>query len=268
VTGFEVEETWEVLNVVVTAGLFKQATVKLPLASATWAEDHVAFSEVTSAQAFRRELPPVAAPARPITSETPVSLPGARVAGAIVEYSTRKAIEMLFTRPGGRFRLGVRQLTLQGGDIRFTAQTETLLPYYGDAELGRIAREALARAPRLTDEERLSLAVAVAGDAVELTGNVFTAPSRDAAVQAVAQALAPATVSVAVYDDLGLETALGHALFVTGVVRAAPVHPRARLGHVTLYGRAKSPGAAAEAERVAAALPGVVSVQSRLEIGG
>jgi osmotically-inducible protein OsmY len=265
VTALEVDEAWELLNVAVSAGLLRPATVKLPVASATWDEDHVSFAGVTSAEAWRRELPPVAAPGRTLNAATSVSLPDARLAGAIVETTSLKISELLFKRPWGTFRLDVGRLSFQGGDIRISAQTDTLLPYWNDRELLRVARDALGRA-RLTDEELLALVVSASDGNVRLSGNVRTPQAREAAVQAVTLALAPVGVIAAITDDLGLESTLSQALFRSGAARGAAVHPRSRLGHVTLYGWVRSAAVAAEAERVVLAVPAVRSVRSGLEL--
>jgi osmotically-inducible protein OsmY len=140
------------------------------------------------------------------------------------------------------------------------------LPYRSDAELLGLARGALARAPRLTAEERLTLAVTASGDSVRLSGNVLTSHSRETVVQAATQALMPTPVRTEITDDLSLEFRVSRALFQAGVTRSAMVHPRSRLGHLTLYGLAASASAAAEAQRIAAQVPGVRSVQSRLDI--
>jgi osmotically-inducible protein OsmY len=266
ITGLEVDESWEIINLFVTAGLFRARTVKLPMTSATWDAEHVAFPEVTASQAFNRELPPVAAPARPVNAETAVSLPETQLAGGIVERVSNRAVEVLFTRPAGMFRLPADEVSFQGTDIRITAQTDTLMPYRSDNELLRLAREGLARAQRLTSEERRAITIVTSDKEVTLAGNVLTAHSREFAVQAVTVAVAPAPVRDVIADDLGLEFEVGRALQRTGVSRGATVHPRARLGNVTLYGFATTAAAATEAERVASLVPGVRSVESRVEV--
>src|SRR5205807_707774 len=78
--GMDVDEAWEVLNISVRRGLLRKRTVKLPLNAATgWSTDYVAFDGITSEAAFAREVPPAAAPARPMSLETPVAMPGARL---------------------------------------------------------------------------------------------------------------------------------------------------------------------------------------------
>ena len=49
-------------------------------------------------QAFRRELPPVAAPGPLFAALTSVSAVGARLAGALVHRSTRRASHLLLLR--------------------------------------------------------------------------------------------------------------------------------------------------------------------------
>jgi osmotically-inducible protein OsmY len=264
VVGVEVDESWEVVNVFISAGLIKPRIIKLPMESAEWEGSHVAFPEITSGQALRREVPPVAAPARPLTGETPVALPDARLAGLIVEHASGRVQEILFSRAGSLYRLGSGQIIFQGSEIRIAAQTDTLIPYKTPRELIDTAREALARRRELTGEERRGIAVSVVDDEVLLSGNVLTPRSRTIVTQAVAAAVAPTPVRESLSDDLSLELAVSRALVRAG--RAEGVHPRSRLGVITLYGHAHSDAAAAEAARAATPVTGVRSVQSRIDV--
>src|SRR5437899_8012075 len=84
--GLEVTEDWEVLNVTIERGLVRKSNVRLPLSAATsWSAEYLAFDGTSSEAAFAREVPPVAAPARPISAETPVAMTGVRLAGVIIE---------------------------------------------------------------------------------------------------------------------------------------------------------------------------------------
>src|SRR3989304_399938 len=77
---FEIDEDWLVLNVVISRGLLRPVEVRLPFSIAD-AWDEAALSlDCTSDQAFGRELPPVAAPAMPLSAHTPVSPAAARLA--------------------------------------------------------------------------------------------------------------------------------------------------------------------------------------------
>jgi hypothetical protein len=261
----EVDEAWEVLNLSVTSGYFKPATVRLPLVGAAWDEDHVVYDEVTSGAAFKRQVPPVAAASRPVNARTAVWIPGARLAGAVVDVSSRRASELLFSRRGGMFRLSTGQIAFQGMEMRMTAQTDTLVPYRSEGELLAAAREALAATRQLTGEERLAVTMAVNEHRLEMSGNVLTPRSRQTLVQAVAHAVSPMPLSESITDDLTLESTVARALQRSGIARSASLHPRSRLGVVTLYGSA-SLGAAAEAERVTTRVPGVRQVDNRIEI--
>src|SRR3972149_10334814 len=78
---FEIDEGWLVLNVVVSRGLFRLVEVRLPFAIADLWDDGALSLDCTSDQAFGREVPPLAAPAMPISARTPVSAAGAWLAG-------------------------------------------------------------------------------------------------------------------------------------------------------------------------------------------
>jgi hypothetical protein len=266
VTGIEVDENWEVVNVLVSTGIFKPKTVKLPMTTAAWDSEHLAFAEVRSTQAFNREVPPVAVAARVLTADVRVSIPEARPAGAITDQASRKVAELIFAKPGGMFRLATGQLIFQGNEIHIAAQTDTLTAYLKDRELLGAAREALASVQELTASERRAIELSAGADMLEVSGNVLTSRSRAAALQAVAHAVAPTAVKDAIVDDLSLEFAVSRSLLQSGIARNAIIHPRARLGEITLYGHTDSPTAAEEAVRVASRVPGVRSVINRLDI--
>src|SRR3989304_6083122 len=87
---FEIDEDWLLLNGVVSPGPFGPPAGRPPFPIAD-AWDEAALSlDCTSDQAFGRELPPVAAPAMPLSAHTPVSPAEARLAGAPVERSSRR----------------------------------------------------------------------------------------------------------------------------------------------------------------------------------
>src|SRR3989304_1251116 len=109
-SAFEIDEDWLVLNVVVSRGLFRPVEVRLPFALAAPWDDGALSLDFTSDQAFRpgppalactsdrafrRDLPPVAAPAMPISARTPVSAAGVRLAGALVERESRQGRRLL-----------------------------------------------------------------------------------------------------------------------------------------------------------------------------
>ena len=71
--------------------------------------------------AFAREIPPVAAPARPLASDTPISNPSTRFAGLLVRQSTRRAEEMIVSHGvQGLFRVPV-------ADVSFSGKTLTII---------------------------------------------------------------------------------------------------------------------------------------------
>src|SRR3972149_812979 len=86
---FEIDEGWLVLNVVVSRGLFRPVEVRLPFSIAAAWDDGALSLDCTSDQAFGREVPPLAAPAMPISARTPVSAAEARLAGEPLERQLR-----------------------------------------------------------------------------------------------------------------------------------------------------------------------------------
>jgi hypothetical protein len=115
--------------------VLRPTTVKLPFEAASWSAEHVAFAEATSTQAFAREVPPVAAPARPLSGGASVSRPGMKLAGALVESVSRRAVEVLLTRGGRAYRVPVEQVTFSGKDLIVGGQADALVPFYSDQEL-------------------------------------------------------------------------------------------------------------------------------------
>src|SRR3989304_7780430 len=94
----EVDDEWAVLNVLVKRGVIRAQTVKLPFSAATdWSGEAVSF-DCTSGQAFRREVPPVGAPARTLWAKTVLSAPGVRLGGGLLDRAARR---------GGPPRVGV-----------------------------------------------------------------------------------------------------------------------------------------------------------------
>ncbi len=268
-TSLDIDEDWEVLNATVTRRfLLWQSVAKLPFALASeWSDDFVAF-DCTSAQAFRHEMPPVAAPARPLSAETPVSAPGAKLAGALVSRTDRRARELLIAHGivGQKRRVPVDQLAFEDKTLTVAVQAEKLPAYVDDSALRRHVRGALAADRLLTPDDRRAMAVEVSTGAVTLTGNVR---SRSAAERAALVARAVEGV-VDVRDDLvddpELEQAVGTALGRAGLQRIAAVYTRSNLGDVTLFGEAHSPAAADEVVHAVSQLKGVRQVESRLRV--
>jgi osmotically-inducible protein OsmY len=267
VTGFEVDESWEVLNILVTDGIFRPTTVKLPLDQATWTADRVAFPEATSAQAFRREIPPVGAPARPVTTKTPTSLPGTRVSGALIDSTSRRAGALLVTRGNHEYKAPIEQAAFSGKEIVIAVPGEALDRFFEDAVIEESVRQAIVASRTITQDEKATLEVAVRSGRVLIGGNVHTSQDVDALRALAAGGQGAHEIAIEAVDDVSLEFEIARALYRSGVGRSARIHPRSTLGEVTLFGYADGANAAAEAVRAASQVAGVRSVEDRIEVG-
>jgi len=265
VTGFEISESWEVLNLLVTNGLWRSNTVKLPFDTATWTADHVTFPAATSIQAFAREVPPVAAPALPLSGNTPLSIPGARVAGALICARTQQTTELLLTRGGVAYRVPVDQATFSGKELLVTTRADALERFYGNGQIEEAVREAIRRSRALPVDETMAVGVSVSDGSVHITGNVRTKQSLAVIRGAVSDVPGVNGASIEAADDATLEFDVAQALYRSGVARGAEIHPRSALGIVTLFGFTATSEAAAEAVRVASRVPGVRSVNNLTE---
>jgi len=268
-TAFEVDEDWLVLNVVVSRGLFRPVEVRLPFSIADAWDDGALSLDCTSDQAFGRELPPVAAPAMPLSARTPVSAPEARLAGALVDRSSRRVSRLIVT--AGLLTRDARaadatHVTLEGGVARLVAQMDALPLYRPDPELLQAVRDAIALHPHLTSDERRAVSVDVVDGVVSLAGNVRSPQAVASVRQAAASVPGVSEVRSAVADDRALETAVGRALDAAGMFRHGRLYVRAALGEVTLEGYISAAGRAAEIVKAAAAVPGVRSAIDRMEI--
>lgn len=262
----EVDEEWEVLNIVVKRGVLRWSTsVKLPFsASLQWSDDHLAF-DCTSRQAFAREIPPIAAPARPLSPESPVSLPGASLAGLLVEPGRRLATDIIIRRGGVRNRVPVEDISFEGKALHIATHGEDLKLYLTDDELENRAREALAATHVLTAEERRTVTVEISGGVVTVRGNVFTKNTKKALERVMSGLAGAVAIRIEVVDDLELELAIGQAMERAGFHRSAAVYARSSLGDVTLYGEAPSPRIADDIVRAVSRLPSVRSVRMLLQ---
>lgn len=267
VAAIEVDEELEVLNLVVKRGLLRWSTsVKLPFsASPQWSDDRVAF-DCTSRQAFAREIPPIAAPARPLTPETPVSLPGAKLAGLLVEPGRRLATDIIIRLGRAKNRAPVEDVFFEGKVLRIATHGENLRLYLTDDELESRAREALAATRELTAEERRTVRVEVSGGVVTVRGNVLTKNTKRALERTMSRLAGAATIRMELVDDLELELAIGGALERAGLTHSAHVYARSSLGDVTLYGEAPSPQVADDIVRAVSRLPGVRAVRTLLQV--
>jgi osmotically-inducible protein OsmY len=267
-TAFEIDDSWEVVNLLVTEGLFRQTTVKLPADAATWDANRVEFADVPSGKAFGREVPPVAVPARALSQDTSLSLPGTRLLGALTDVDSRRATGILLVFSGKRYRLPVENFTMSGKELLLTTRTEAMEPYYSDEELEDAAREAIRRSRAVSSDEFSSLDVSVSGANLLVAGNARTPQSVNALREVVSSVAGVQGSEVNVADDFGLEAAVAQALYRNDVTRGAEVYPRSALGVVALFGQARSPEVAADAVRVASKVPGIRAVHDRLDVSG
>lgn len=268
VVSIEITEDWEVYNVAVQHGFFKRVTVRLPLEAAAtgWDGGLLAFDDTASTAAFGRELPPIAAPSRPVSRETPLGI-GGRLAGVLLDPATRRAHELLIERSGRVYRVPAEGVTFDGKTMHPGVQPDALVPYYTEDELRERVRHALGSAKEISSAELQQINATATGAEIRLTGNVRTKHSREAARRAASAALGMRVNADALVDDIELETEMGLALERSGLARTAEVYARSTLGEVTLRGRAPSASAAAEAARVVTRVPGVRGVTNRIEIG-
>jgi len=269
-SAFEVDESWEVINLVIKRGFPWTGSVKLPFLKASdWSDDHISFDS-TSLEAFDRQLAPVAAPGRLLSAKTPLPIAGARLAGALVEQTTRR-VRSLLIRHGVALsherKAAVEQVGFEDGHLRLTVQMDGLPIYRGDEGLQLLVREALARHPHLTSDDRRAIEVKVSDGTISLAGNVRTTQAKAWAEQAAASVDGALALRNEIVDDIHLEMTVAQALDQARLSRTAAIYIRSLLGEVTLFGRAPSPGVAEEIVRVASRVPGVRSVTSRLEVG-
>lgn len=263
----EVDEEWEVLNVAIRRGMLRWASsIKLPFSASTaWSDETISF-DCTGRQAFAREVPPVAAPARPLSKDTPTSMPGARLAGLLVEPTTRRASEVVIRVPGGaRGRLAARDVTFEGKVLRIAAQADNVAPYLKDVELSLRVKEMLDAA--LAGDERRSASAEVQSRVVTLNGNVRTGRTREWIGEMIRGVEGAIAVRNDLVDDIELELQIGQALARSGLPENTGVYARSALGEVTLYGYAPAAATATEIVRVVSRLPGVRRVNSRIDAG-
>ena len=266
VTGLEIDDAWEVLNILVTDGVIRSNTVKLPLDKASWTTNEVSFADATSTRAFAREVQPVAAPARPVTARTPLSVPGTRLAGALVDSVSRCARELLLTRSGRVYRVAVEQVTFSGKDIVIANRGESLERFYSDDSIEEALTHAIAESHAIPAGESRAVDISVRSGKVLIGGNVRTKRAREVLKAAAAVVPGAAEASIAVTDDVELEFNVARTLYNAGLSREAGIHPRSALGHVTLFGSVSTAEGAAEAVRTAGRVPGVRSVKDRMDV--
>lgn len=267
-SGVDVAEDWEVLNLTVSSGfLFAARSVKLPFSAVTsWSDDAVSIA-ANSFQAFAREVAPVATPSRPVDASTPTSHPGARFAGLIVRASDRRATDVLLSRGlGGLYRIPVTDVQFEDKTLTFETQAKNLTEYHPDAEILERLRRAIAEDNWLTLDDKGGLHFEALNGQVTISGNVRVKQTRRGVHALVAAVPGVLGLWDEVKDDFELETEIGLALDRSGLARDAEVFARSNLGEITLYGSAPSARTAEDIVRTVAKLPGVREVKSQLAV--
>jgi osmotically-inducible protein OsmY len=267
-TVFEVDDDWSVINLVVSRGIFRRTDVKLPFASAMDWNDDVSL-DCTSYEAFGRRIPPVAAPPRPFSPETPLSAGDARLAGAMVERASRRVSHLLFSRkrrPSDQRLVPVQDVSLEGGVIMLPAQWHALSVYRRDSELAEAARNALVAHRYLTADDRRALKVEVIDAVAHVSGNVRTPRTAILVRETVASVPGIADVRSAVVDDRQLEFEIGRALDAAGLFRHGRIYVRATRGEVTLDGFVPAEAVISDVLRVVSSPAGVRSIEHRIVV--
>ncbi len=267
VSALDISKGWELLNLTISSGvLFLRQSVKLPASAVESFTEGAVYVAASSAKAFAREVPPIAAPARPVSSQTPVSRSGMRFAGVILDTTDKRVTEVLVSRGLATYRAPVSKLTFDGKTLMFTAALEQLPEYHDDTEILTGIRRAITDDAGLTPDDKRSVTVDVESGVVTLGGNVRVEQTRermDAIVRGV-----PGVIGVRdeIIDDFALETAIGLALDRQALSHGANVYARSSLGQVTLYGTAPSPRLAEDIIRAVAKAPGVRQVHNLLTV--
>jgi osmotically-inducible protein OsmY len=186
-----------------------------------------------------------------------------------VDVATRRVSGLLLKRGllGADLRVvPVAEAVFDGQTIRVSVQSDALSPYRRDSELLRAVRDALARHPYVTGDDRRALGVDAVDGVAHLSGNVRT-PQVEAFVREAASSV-PGVLDVRgdVMNDRELEIEIGQALERAGLFRHGRIYARAALGEVTLGGYVSSEGVVADAERAAARVPGVRSVTNLIQV--
>lgn len=265
---FEIDDSLEVLNIVVSRGFLRWTeSVKLPFTAAPrWSESLLELS-CTSAEAFAREVPPVAAPARPISKETPVALSDSSLLGAMINGPTRRVTALIVRVGSSRLRVPASDVSFEGKVMHVTAPPESLSEHRSDSEIAREAWRRLSRDKQIAPDEIQSIEVDSTGGSVVLKGNVRRKQTRERAAALVSAVPGITHLENRIADDLRIETDVGWALERAGVQRAASVYGRSSLGEIVLFGHAPSRQVVDDAIRVASAINGAREVTSRVQVG-
>jgi osmotically-inducible protein OsmY len=268
-SAFQVDDDWLILNVVVSHGLIRATEARLPFSAVIdWGDEFVAF-DCTSREAFRREVPPLASAGPLLSSATRVSLAGSRLAGALVQRSTRRASHLLLAAGflGSRMTaVPAESAAFEAGVLTLATQAAALPPYRADADLLVAVRDALVEERRLTADDRRALVVEVADGTAHLSGNIRTPQAEARAIETAAAVPGITSVRSSVVNDHRLDMDIARALDAAGLTRYGRVYVRSALGEVTLAGSVSAPAAVDDIVRVAGAVAGVRSVVDRIEV--
>lgn len=268
VSSLEVDEEWHVVNIGVTSGfLFTSTSVRLPFTSASdWSDGSVRIA-ANSFQAFGRQVPPVAAPARPLDSRTPLSHPGAKFAGLIVHQGDRCAVEVLLSRGvGDHFRVPVKDISFSGKTMTIGVQRAELIAYYPDAGVAGRVRAAIAEDPALPTDDKRLMKTDVTDGVVTLSGNVRIHQTRDYASALAASVPGVVSVQNELNVDFDIEAAIGLALSVSAAERTGQVYARSNLGEVRLDGFVPSQRAVDDVTRAVTRVAGVRKILNHIRV--
>lgn len=266
-TTLEVDESWQILNIAVSRGAFRWIQrVRLPFSVASsWSESAVHLT-CTRTEAFSREIPPIATPSRPISTETPLAPAGSRLTGALVNRKSRKVTALIVRLGAKLLRVRTADVIFEGKTLRLTVQPNTLPEHRTDRDIVAEAWSLLHSDNVIMPDELKSLAIDVAGGIVTIKGSVRRKSTKERAELLVAEVTGITELRSQLKDDLQLEIDIAAQLDKTGVQRLADIYPRSSLGDITLLGRAPLVEVADDAVRITSSVAGVDTVTSRIEV--
>ena len=267
-TAIEVDESWEILNIVVSRGLFRwRQRVRLPFSTASaWSESDVHLT-CTQSEAFSRELPPVATPSRPISTETPMALADSRISGALVSTQARTATFLIVRLGTRQVRVAISDTTFEGKTLRINVQPEALDEHRTDGDIAAGAWRLLRDDHVIMPDELDGMEISSSGSVLSLTGNVRRNSTKERTEALMSSVAGITAFRSSLKDDLQLEIDIAALLTKAGIQRVASIYPRSSLGEVILFGRAPTAQVAEDATKIASRADGVLNVTRRLEIG-
>jgi osmotically-inducible protein OsmY len=267
VTALDVSDDWEVLNISIGSGfaMFRNSA-RIPFSAVTeWSEEMVAVDAV-SFHAFGKQLPPVAAPSRPVSAQTPVAHPGVGFAGLLVRRDDRRVEEALLAKKGKVYRIPVLEIAFEGKSLALRKLFGSLPLYVADDDIEARVLEAIAEDRSLTPDDKRSITVRAVNGIVTAGGNVRVDVAQKHVIAIVSGVPGVLQVHDELVDDIELETAIGLTLDRAGLLRHAGVYARSNLGRVELYGHSPSLGATDDICREVSRVHGVREVKSLLEL--